>query len=71
MRPDDPIEDFIDDFEGFTVSIEDAEGYVAQSAISNWLRERLEKLTTCQKPTEGNAICGCKLDCHLHDWRAR
>jgi hypothetical protein len=24
----------------------------------------------CQKTVEGNAICGVRLDCHLHDWRA-
>lgn len=28
--------------------------------------------THCQKPVEnGEAICKCKLDCHLHDWRAK
>lgn len=29
-----------------------------------------EEASRCKKPVEGGkAICGCKLDCHLHDWR--
>lgn len=32
----------------------------------------LVEATHCQKPVEnGEAICKCKLDCHLHDWRAK
>jgi hypothetical protein len=32
----------------------------------------LKEATTCNKPVEnGKAICGCKLDCHLHDWRQK
>lgn len=31
----------------------------------------LEKITHCQKPIEGDSICGCKLDCHIHDWRQK
>lgn len=32
----------------------------------------LLEATHCQKLVEnGEAICKCKLDCHLHDWRAK
>ncbi len=31
----------------------------------------LAEVTRCQKRIPGNAICGCKLDCHLHDWRQK
>lgn len=29
------------------------------------------KASTCKKVVHDNAICGCKLDCHLHDWRQK
>lgn len=33
--------------------------------------ETAERERYCDKIIDGNAICGVKLDCHLHDWRNR
>ena len=31
---------------------------------------KVEELLQCEKSVEdGKAVCGVKLDCHLHDWR--
>lgn len=34
-------------------------------------REELQKALVCGKEFSDGSICGCKLDCHLHDWRQR
>jgi hypothetical protein len=40
--------------------------------IADWWIKKIEKLTHCQKLVEnGTAICTCKLNCHLHDWRQK
>lgn len=34
------------------------------------IRSLLHEVTHCHQPVEnGEAICGVKLNCHLHDWR--
>jgi len=41
-------------------------------AIKKLVEEIVEEETHCQKSVEnGKATCGVKLDCHLHDWRAK
>lgn len=59
---------------------EDKLGKVISSDTADWFIEKMkardlalrEELTHCKKLVEnGQAICGCKLDCHLHDWRQR
>lgn len=39
--------------------------------LENLFAEANKKVTTCTKEVEGGAaLCGVKLDCHVHDWRA-
>jgi hypothetical protein len=39
--------------------------------MENDIKKRFEKEGRCTKSVEnGQAICGVKLDCHLHDWRS-
>lgn len=40
--------------------------------IADLLSKNNERLIKCQKLVEdGKAICGVRLDCHLHDWRQK
>lgn len=39
--------------------------------IIQTLHHQLQKALTCGKELPDGSICGCKLDCHLHDWRQR
>jgi len=39
--------------------------------LENLFKQENTKTTRCTKPVEGGAaLCGVKLDCHLHDWRS-
>lgn len=40
------------------------------SKLEEALYRAFEQVMECQHPVNGNAVCGVKLDCHLHDWRA-
>ena len=41
-------------------------------SIKKLIEDIVEEETHCQKFVEkGKAICGVKLDCHLHDWRQK
>jgi hypothetical protein len=49
------------------------ESWLGDLQIDNWVilgDEFGERFMRCKKSVEGNAVCGVKLDCHLHDWRA-
>lgn len=43
----------------------------AREALTETLHQQLQKALTCGKDMGDGSICGCKLDCHLHDWRQR
>lgn len=57
----------------------DCESYIADSSNKEWFKERvslnfhhqLQKALRCGKDMGDGSVCGCKLDCHLHDWRQR
>ena len=39
--------------------------------LTKTLHQELQKALRCGKDMGDGSICGCKLDCHLHDWRQR
>ena len=39
--------------------------------LKHTCNKKIAKITHCQKLIHEDAICGVKLDCHLHDWRQR
>ena len=48
----------------------DGHEWISRTDHEAILQKTLDTHTHCQKTIEGDALCGCKLDCHLHDWRA-
>lgn len=42
------------------------------ASLASWFKVANDKVTHCTKLVHGGAaLCGIKLDCHIHDWRNR
>ena len=42
----------------------------AMPLIHAAVESELQRARRCQRTVEEGAVCGVKLDCHIHDWRA-
>lgn len=63
-------EDYIDRFAEVAKGL-GLEHRIAEK-IANFIHLEIQTAKRCSKPVEGEkGICGVKLDCHIHDWRAQ